>query len=308
MYDKVLEVFRETADCGSFSKAAERLYLTHTAVIKQLNSLEGRMGVRLLERSNHGVTLTPAGEVFYREAVEIMGLSKEAVRRVRSAGRPERVTLRIGDSALSPCRDFMEQWQQRDAALGGQSRFRLQIVPFSDDQRRYEHLGADFDFLVGPYDNPAMENKCRFFPIGRYRFGLLMNREHRLAQRKSLALHDLRGETVSIMISGISPVNDGIRQALSSQPQVMTEDIRPVYNMDTFNRCAESGALLLSPDCWDRVHPALAFVPLQEDFSIAYGVIAARKPGWGMEEFLEALRERFLMEGQFERFQSKNGD
>lgn len=298
MYDKVLEIFRETAECGSFSKAAERLYITHTAVIKQLNNLESRMGVQLLERSNHGVTLTPAGEVFYREAGEIMRLSKEAVRRVRSAGHPERVILRIGASELAPCRDFMELWQQKDAALGGQSRFRLQIVPFSDDQRRYEYLGAAFDFLVGPYDNPAMESKCRFFPIGRYRFGLLMNREHRLAGQKSLALRDLSGETVSIMIPGASPVNDSIRQALASHPQVKIEDIHPAYNMDTLNHCAESGTMLLSLACWDSVHPALAFVPLQEDFFISYGVIAARKPGRGMEEFLEVLRERFGTERQ----------
>ena len=75
MVDKALEIFRVTAGCGSFSKAAVKLYITHTAVIKQLNNLEARIGVRLFERSSHGVRLTPAGEVFYRESVELTRLS-----------------------------------------------------------------------------------------------------------------------------------------------------------------------------------------------------------------------------------------
>lgn len=293
MYNKALDIFKETVDCGSFSKAAERLYITHTAVIKQLNNLEAHIGVRLLERTNHGVKPTPAGEVLYEEAGKLMALSKEAVRRVRGAGKPERVTLRVGTSVLSPCQDFMELWQQKNAAPGGQSRFRLEIVPFSDDRRRYEHLGVDFDFLVGPYDNPAMEGKCRFLPIGRYRFGFLMNREHPLADREALSLSEVQGETVLIMTPGTSPANDAVRQALAAFPGARAEDVKPIYNMETFNLCSESGALLLSPECWERIHPMLAFVPLLEEYSIAYGVITAKKLERGMEEFFGILQEKF---------------
>lgn len=289
MYNKVLDIFRETVDCGSFSKAAERLYSTHTAVIKQLNNLEAYLNVRLLERTNHGVKPTPAGEVLYEEAGKLMALSKEAVCRVRGAGKTERVTLRVGTSLLSPCQDFMELWQQKNVAPGGLSRFRLQIVPFSDDWRRYEHLGVDFDFLVGPYDNQTMEGKCRFLPIGRYRFGLLMNREHSFADRKLLSLSELSGETVLIMSPGTSPVNDAVRQELSAFPGAKIEDVKPVYNMETFNLCAESGALLLSLECWERIHPMLTFVLLREEYSIAYGLITTKKLGYRMEEFWEIL-------------------
>lgn len=290
LHDKVLEVFQKTADCGSFLKAAEQLYLTHTAVIKQLNNLERRMGVQLLERSSQGVTLTPAGAVFYDEASEIIRLSKNAVQRVREAGCPRQITLRVGSSPLSPCQSFMELWQEKAAAPQGQSRFRLRIVPFSDDRQRYEHLGVDFDFLIGPCDYPAMGKKYRFFPIGRYRFGLLMRREHPLGGKGRLTLNQLQGETVLIMAQGVSPANDAIRRALDCSK---LEDIPAVYNMDTFNRCAESGSLLLALECWSHLHPALVFVPLEENDSVAYGIISKKKPGLAMEEFLEALEEIF---------------
>ena len=290
MVDKALEIFIATADCGSFSKAAERLYITHTAVIKQLNNLESRIGVRLLDRSNQGVKLTPAGEIFYKEAAELTRLSREAVKRVRATGRPERKALRVGTSALSPCQDFMEFWQRNEDE---DSRFRFQIIPFSDDSRRYEHLGRDFDFMVGPYNNTSVMDRCRFMPIGRYRFVLLMGRGNPLAKKRSLNFRDLRGETVMIMKPGTSPINDSIRAAMTAeQPGIIIIDIQPVYNMDTINRCAESDTLLLSPECWGHVHPALTAVPLDEDFSIEYGVITPQDLHGDMALFWELLGEK----------------
>ncbi|WP_369299017.1 LysR family transcriptional regulator [uncultured Neglectibacter sp.] len=295
MYDKVLDTFLETVERGSFSRAAEQLYLTHTAVIKQLNSLEDRLGVRLLTRSNHGVGLTPAGEVFYREAKELIRLSGEAVERVRAAGRPKRITLRVGSSALSPCQDFLEQWQRSESA----ARFRLQIVPFSDDRKRYEHLGRDFDFLVGSCDNLFAREKFDFLPIGQYRFELLMSREHRLAKARSLSLGDLKGETVMLMKPGVSPINDEIRHALQEKcPEAAIESILPVYNMETFNRCAESEALLVSLECWENVHPALTAVPLQEEYTIEYGLIFSKAFGGALREFLQAVRGQFTDKAQ----------
>lgn len=41
MYNPQLETFTRVADAGSFSKAAEEAYITPTAVIKQINLLEG---------------------------------------------------------------------------------------------------------------------------------------------------------------------------------------------------------------------------------------------------------------------------
>lgn len=37
MYDKHLDIFLMVADCGSFSKAAEKVYISPNAVIKQIN-------------------------------------------------------------------------------------------------------------------------------------------------------------------------------------------------------------------------------------------------------------------------------
>lgn len=49
MYNSQLTVFVCVADCGSFSKAAEKLFLSVTAVMKQINSLEKHLNLRCIQ-------------------------------------------------------------------------------------------------------------------------------------------------------------------------------------------------------------------------------------------------------------------
>lgn len=64
MFDGRFETFIKVAECGSFTKAAEDLYITPTAVMKQINALEKQLGAILFDRTNHGLRLTKAGESF----------------------------------------------------------------------------------------------------------------------------------------------------------------------------------------------------------------------------------------------------
>ena len=65
----VLQSFLTVAECGSFSKAAERLFISSTAVMKQINGLEEEIGVKLFARTNRGLTLTEAGQSFGKDEV-----------------------------------------------------------------------------------------------------------------------------------------------------------------------------------------------------------------------------------------------
>lgn len=59
-----LQAFEAVARRRSFALAAAELHLTASAVSHQLARLESQLGVRLLERSAHGVRLSPAGEQY----------------------------------------------------------------------------------------------------------------------------------------------------------------------------------------------------------------------------------------------------
>ena len=57
MYNPQLETFMCVVESGSFSKAAEKLYISSPAVIKQINSLEASLGVQLFSRTHRGLVV-----------------------------------------------------------------------------------------------------------------------------------------------------------------------------------------------------------------------------------------------------------
>lgn len=62
MYNPQLETFIRAADAGSFNKAAEELFISPPAVIKQINLLEAQLGLTLFVRTHRGLKLTEAGK------------------------------------------------------------------------------------------------------------------------------------------------------------------------------------------------------------------------------------------------------
>lgn len=61
MYNPQLETFIVVAEVGSFNKAAEKLFISPPAVIKQINALERDLDVQLFRRTHRGLILTAAG-------------------------------------------------------------------------------------------------------------------------------------------------------------------------------------------------------------------------------------------------------
>ena len=64
--------FIKTAERGSINRAAESLYISPTAVMKQINTLEEALGAKLFVRGKRGVALTPAGKSLYDDSVKIV--------------------------------------------------------------------------------------------------------------------------------------------------------------------------------------------------------------------------------------------
>ncbi|MEW6419272.1 MAG: selenium metabolism-associated LysR family transcriptional regulator [Nitrospirota bacterium] len=78
MEDHKLKVFCTVAETKSFSKTSEIIHLTQPAVSLQIQALEEIYETKLFDRSSGTVTLTPAGEVLYKYAKEILALYASA--------------------------------------------------------------------------------------------------------------------------------------------------------------------------------------------------------------------------------------
>jgi DNA-binding transcriptional LysR family regulator len=73
-----LEIFVKVAELGSFSRAAEALFLTQPTVSEHVRALEDELGVHLLDRLGRGATPTRAGLLFLGYAQRLLGLAREA--------------------------------------------------------------------------------------------------------------------------------------------------------------------------------------------------------------------------------------
>lgn len=295
MYNLLLDTFITVADCGSFTKAAERLYISTTAVMKQMNNLEKHLDLKLIERTPSGIHLTSAGEVIYHNAKFMIDYSRKAIASARAATHTYDTTFCVGTSLLNPAKPFMDLWYRVNKSFPD---YKLHLVPFEDNHEgilsEIKKLGIKFDFLIGVCDSKTWLSMCQFLPLGRYKKMIAVSREHRLSSKKMIRLEDLYGETLMMVPRGDSGGNDRIRDELEkNHPQIRIEDTPRHYDLTVFNRCAETDRVLLMTECWQEVHPGLISIPVAWDYSIPYGLLYSKDAPEDVLEFVEAARELF---------------
>ncbi len=90
---ELLRSFESAARFLSFTKAAEELHLTQSAVSRQIQQLETSVGVLLFERRHRAIVLTEAGRILQRAAVECLERLRDATARLRAVPAPRQVAM-----------------------------------------------------------------------------------------------------------------------------------------------------------------------------------------------------------------------
>lgn len=288
MYNAQLETFIVVAESGSFLKAAEKLYITPTAVMKQINALEKRIGAKLLERSNHGLFLTEAGRSFLRDARYLIDYSRRAVANVReidhAAGRK---CIRLGISAMMPAH-FPESADL--AALS--ARFRIELVPFLDSPENFRDIFGNFgrhlDAVIGVYDEDLPDRcGCRVLRLGSEKLRLALPLVHPLAQREEISPDDLAGKSVMLVGRGYSGATEKLRQTFFDLGTRLVE--APSFGTSALNRAAAEGVPLLIAEDWLVVHPFFRILPFRSAFRFPYGILYSAQPSSEVLEFVSVL-------------------
>lgn len=300
MHNPQIETLIQVADAGSFSKAAERLYITPVSVMNQVNALEKRVGVKLFERTNHGVELTEAGRSIYQDAKQIIAASDAAIEHARHIAGVERLVIRIGTSILRPCKRLIDLWTKAD---DGEQPFQIKIVPFEDDPTSMsvmlKSLGSEIDCFISPCDSTAWKKSYNILPIGTCKCCIAVSRRHPLAKKRRLTWSDMAGETLMLIKRGESPVLDRMRDEIeASHPEIKVVNLPNFYDMEVFNACERHGYLLEVPDTWADVHPSIATSQVDWEYEMPFGIVYAQKPTKAFERFLQRILDKALCGGQ----------
>ena len=292
MYNPQLETFLRVADAGSFSRAAEKAYITPTAVIKQINLLEESLGVKLFDRSHRGLTLTRAGRSLYQDAKYIIQYCRDSVARAKNAMLEDTNVIRVGSSPMTPAQILMQLWSKVNETCPD---IKFQIVPFENTPENAReilgNLGKRIDIVGGIFDETMLALRgCAGLELARAPFGCAVSIHHRLAGKDQLQLSDLYGENLMLMHRGWSHYVDQLRDDLwQHHPQIHIVDF-DFYDMDVFNRCESTNDVLLAISGWASVHPLLKVLPVEWDYSIPYGILHSPEPSPIVQRFLDVVK------------------
>jgi len=97
-----LRYFVTVAEEGQITRAARKLHLAQPALSQAIAQLESELGLELLERQPHGVTLTADGEAFYEKARVALAAATEALQTAQSLARAQKGTLTLGFLGVPP--------------------------------------------------------------------------------------------------------------------------------------------------------------------------------------------------------------
>lgn len=137
LISSALVTFAAVARAGSFNKAAEELKISPPAVQKQINLLEGQLGLRLFIRTHRGLRLTEAGASLERDASRLLDYAQEAVARARLAEEQREYLLRLGTSPMTPSQFLLKLWPKVHQL---NPKLQVQLVPFENTPENAVHI------------------------------------------------------------------------------------------------------------------------------------------------------------------------
>ncbi|MBQ9662794.1 MAG: LysR family transcriptional regulator [Oscillospiraceae bacterium] len=101
MNKKYLISFMTVVEEGSINMAASRLFISPSALMKQVNSVEEEVGATLLLRGKKGVELTEAGEIFHAGLKELLPAYEELIRKTKLAAQRAAKGILVGSWSVA---------------------------------------------------------------------------------------------------------------------------------------------------------------------------------------------------------------
>jgi DNA-binding transcriptional LysR family regulator len=187
-----LRYFVEIAECGSFSAAAERLFIAQSALSRQIKDMETRLQTPLFERTARQPRLTAAGEALLPRARNLLNELSKASAMATEVGTGQRGTLRLSHSSTVSISGHL--LRRISTYLDQQPGVSLDLGKLSSEAQLEELAEGRLD--VGLLRLPVLRQRegIQVAPVFTERLLLAVPNDHRLADSASVELVQLRDE------------------------------------------------------------------------------------------------------------------
>jgi LysR family transcriptional regulator, transcriptional activator of the cysJI operon len=263
MHIESLKIFCDLVDLQSFSLAAERNFVTQSAVSQQIKALEERFDRQLLERvrGRREVRLTGAGEVFYREARTVLDAYDQLQESLRG------VVGKIGGTVKVSC-VYSVGLHEMPAKVGEyMSKFpaaRIDLEYSRTTKVVRDVLNGNAELGVIAFPEPKRGLKIVQMPPNK--LVVICPPDHKFAKRSSLKAKDLAGEDF-VHFERDTPTRKAIDKILKAKGVEVTK-VAEFDNIETIKRAVEVGfgiAIMPLPSVLDEQRlGTLAVVELSE--------------------------------------------
>ncbi len=293
MHIETLKVFCDLVEMESFSLAAERNFITQSAVSQQIRTLEDRFARKLLERvrGRREVKLTPAGEVFYRESKNVLEsfdkLNEDMRGLVGKIGGTVKVATvySIGLHELPPkVREFMSKFPAAKIDL-----------EYSRTTRVVRDV-IDGVVELGIVAFPEPRKGLTIVPMMSDRLVLICSPEHEFAKREKISAKELKGRDFVLFERDI-PTRKAMDKILKTNG-VEVRKVAEFDNIETIKRAVEVGfglAIVPHPSVEDEEkNGQLIVINLAEDEWVRpVGVVyrSDRSLSLAAKKFVQLLEE-----------------
>ena len=257
-----LRYFVSVAEEHSFSRAAQRLHVSQSAISEQIADLEAEIGVRLLERGARLTSVTESGKVFLAHARRVLEESHNAVVEVQRAERGDVGMLRIGFFAGSVGEGFPELIRR---FRGLHPDVELSLVEMISGEQWPALIEGRIDIGFTRAPEPQFRRDIRFEPVQADPMVAILPSTHRRAKEKSIHLKELANEPFVVSSRTISPsVFDKVMELCAEagfSPKITS--VSTVWSSVILMVRSGEGVSLLPMNQQQGTTTDVAFVPLK---------------------------------------------
>jgi DNA-binding transcriptional LysR family regulator len=182
-----LRLLQAVARSGSILKAASEIGLTQPALSKSIRELEATFGVRLFDRNNRGVSVTPQGEILLRRATGVFEELRQAVDELQSLADAARGELRLGGTP-AVCAGLLPH--AIGAVRSNRPGFRFHVAELDSGKLASEVAGRSVDFGIGREHVEGSGGDLTFERLFDDHLFIVAGAQHPLASRRSVSLEE----------------------------------------------------------------------------------------------------------------------
>ena len=294
MQIETLKIFCDLVETKSLSRAAERNFVTQSAVSQQVRGLEEKFKRRLLERMRGGreVGLTEDGQVFYQESLQVVAAYAQLEERMRTLTGTVSGTVHVA-TVYSIGLHELPAVIRRFMGLYPEAKIDLEYSRTTRIVR--DVLAGTVELGVVAY--PEKKRGLSIVALGGDRLVLICLPGHPLAKLKKVRAQDLNDQDFVHFERDI-PTRRATDRILRAHG-VSVRRVAEFDNIETIKRAVEVGfgvAVVPSPSVVDEERSGQLFVvPLAEpEWTRSVGVIyrSDRTLGTAAKKFIQLLKEQ----------------